>query len=274
MIDPEAVERAEQAEAAALASLTLAPPPAVAAPLGLSLYREGDAVASFVASVDALSLNRVVGLGVGSPATEAGVDRILDAASRSGVKRLLVQLAPTAAPEQLRSWLDARGASPWNRWVRLWRSTTTALGPIPTSTLRVARVHAEHAAAFASVVRQGFGMPEALDPWLAATVDCPGWQHYAAWDGETLVAGGAMYVSDRTAWFGLAATLETHRGRGAQHALVTRRFQEAGALGCDWVVVETAEQRPGHPAPSYRNLRRLGFTEAYLRENVVMTLAR
>lgn len=264
--------RAEQAEAAALVALMRAPSPAVAAPLGIGIHIEGDAVAGFVAAVDALSLNRLVGLGVTMPATEAAVDRILVAARKVGVKRLLVQLAPTAAPPELGGWLQARGAVPYNRWVRLWRSTSSALASSPSTDLRVARVHAEHALEFARVVRVGFDMPESLDPWLASTVDGARWQHYAAWDGAQLVATGAFYLGDRTAWFGLAATLESHRGHGAQSALIIRRFQEAAACGCDWVVAETAEQRPDHSAPSYRNLLRLGFTEAYLRQNFVITL--
>lgn len=263
---------AEQTEAAALTALMLAPPPAVSTALGLGLHRDGDSVAAFVSSVDALSLNRLVGLGVSRPATEAGIDTTLAAAAQRGVKRLFLQLAPSAEPAQLRGWLEARGALPYNRWVRLWRSTATPLAPTPASRLEIRRVQPEHAAAFARVVRLGFGMPDALDPWLGATVGSPGWEHYAAWDGEELVATGALFLRHRTAWFGLAATLESHRGHGAQSALIVERFTAAAARGCDWVVTETAEQKPDHTAPSYRNLLRLGFAEAYLRENFVITL--
>ena len=98
----------------------------------------------------------------------------------------------------------------------------------------------------------------------------PGWEHYAAWDGDRLVATGGLFVAGRTAWFGLAATLDSHRGQGAQSALITQRFASARARGCEWIVTETAEQKPEHPAPSYRNLLRLGFTEAYMRDNYVV----
>jgi GNAT superfamily N-acetyltransferase len=115
-------------------------------------------------------------------------------------------------------------------------------------------------------------MPDVLDPWLSAMVGRPGWDHYAAWDGEQLVATGAVFVAERTAWFGFAATLEGHRSQGAQSALITRRFAAALARGCDWVVTETAEQTTERLAPSYKNLQRLGFTEAYRRDNYVVTL--
>ncbi len=263
---------AERAEAAALASLMEAPPAGVRRALGIRLYRDFDVVGAFVASVDALSLNRVVGLGVGVSATEAALDAALDAARTAGVKRLMVQVPPGASPPALRQWLEARGAALHNRWVRLWRSTATPLAPTPTTPLRVERVGPDHADEFALVARVGFGMPASLDPWLAASVGHPGWEHFAAWDGAQLVATGAMFLAGDVAWFGLAATLDSHRGRGAQSALVTRRFLAARESGARWVVSETAEQRPDHPAPSYRNLLRLGFAEAYLRENLVVTL--
>ncbi len=69
-------------------------------------------------------------------------------------------------------------------------------------------------------------------------------------------------------YLGPAVTLESHRGRGAQSALIARRLREAAALGVDLVTVETAAETDERPVvQSYRNLRRLGFEEAYRRPN-------
>jgi ribosomal protein S18 acetylase RimI-like enzyme len=76
-----------------------------------------------------------------------------------------------------------------------------------------------------------------------------------------------MYVSDRAVWFGFAATDAAYRNRGAQRALVLRRLHDAAAMGCSWVSVETAEDTAVRDAPSFRNLRRLGFDVAYTRPN-------
>lgn len=266
------IKRAECAERSALASLMEAAPPEVAGPLGIGLFVEPGVVAAFVGAVDALSLNRMVGLGMARPATRDGLARAVAAARSHGVKRVFVQLAPGAAPDDLRSWVAPPDGKPYNRWVRLWRSTATPLAAAPPSRLRTARIEVAEAAAFAGVVRRGFGMPEILEPWLASTVGRPGWQHYGVWDGTAMVATGALFMTDGTGWFGLAATLESHRGHGAQSALIQKRFEDARALGCDWVVAETAEQRRDHPAPSYRNLLRLGFSEGYVRENFVLSI--
>lgn len=50
-------------------------------------------------------------------------------------------------------------------------------------------------------------------------------------------------------------------------------MSDAVALGCEWITVETAEDRPERPASSFRNVRRAGFTLAYLRPNWVISLA-
>jgi hypothetical protein len=266
------VSRAEEVEAAALGQLMMAAPADVAARLGLALVTDHGAVAGLIGTVDALSLNRVVGLGVAVPATEAQVDRILEFSRQIGVRRLFIQLAPTASPEALTSWLEARGARPYNRWVRLSRSGTTPLPSQPPTEFRVARIESEHARAFAQVVREGFGMPPTVDGWIASTVGRAGWYHYGVWDGNDLVATGALFSANNTAWFGLAATSADHRSRGAQSALIVERCRQATKLGCDWIIAETAEDLPDRPAPSYRNLLRLGFTEEYRRQNYAMTL--
>jgi len=266
------VARAEEVEAFALASLMMAAPSETAARLELALVTDHGAVAGFVGMVDALSLNRVVGLGVAVPATEAQLDRLIEFSRQIGVRRLFIQLAPTASPEAVTSWLAARGASPYNRWVRLSRETATPLPALSQTTLRVAQAEPRHASAFAQVVREGFGMPPTVDEWIASTVGRAGWYHYGAWDGDDLVATGALFARGDTAWLGLAATRANYRGRGAQTALLARRCAQAAILGCNWVIAETAEELPGHPAPSYRNLLRLGFTEEYRRQNYAMTL--
>jgi hypothetical protein len=48
---------------------------------------------------------------------------------------------------------------------------------------------------------------------------------------------------------------------------VRRRLADAGAAGCRWVSVETAEQTATRDAPSFRNLTRFGFEVAYRRPN-------
>jgi hypothetical protein len=267
-------DAAERIEAEALASATLAAPAAVAAELGLTLFAEGGAVAAFASGVDALALNRVVGLGVGTLASEAQIDRTLGVARERGVRRLFVQVAPTARPDGLAAWLEVRGGQPYNRWVRLWRATSGPLPPTTPTELEVRRVDATRAAELARVVRTAFGMPPAVDPWLAAMVGRPGWEHYAALQRGEVVATAALFASGGYGWLGFAATLPTHRGLGAQSALIVERLRRAAVLGCAWAFTETAEDLSDRPAPSYRNMRRLGFEEGDRRLNYLVVLRR
>jgi len=52
-------------------------------------------------------------------------------------------------------------------------------------------------------------------------------------------------------------------------SLVERRIRDAAAMGCRRLIVETAEDTPQHSAPSYRNMLRFGFVEAYKRANFI-----
>ncbi len=51
--------------------------------------------------------------------------------------------------------------------------------------------------------------------------------------------------------------------------MLARRIRDAAEAGCEMLVVETAEDRPDKPAPSYRNQLRFGFQVAYVRPNYI-----
>ena len=178
-----------------------------------------------------------------------------------------MQLSPIAAPSDLPAWLHARGLPLRDNWAKVYRAATPDVA-IQTD-LRIERIDQAHAAAFAEISCTAFGMPAVMQPWLAAGVGQPGWAHYLAFDGETPVAGGALFVKGDVGWLGIASTLPAHRRRGAQGALMARRIRDAAELGCRWVVTETGEDTPEHPNPSYHNMLRTGFVLAYQRPNYI-----
>ncbi len=255
----------EAADAEAAVALVDALPTADAPVLGVRRAAFGSAAAVMARRVDVLALNRVVGLGLDEPVTLGVLDDVIAWYRRAGVPRFFVQLSPTARPAAVRDWLAAKGLAHYNNWVKLWRGTGET--PRVVTDLRVDRIGAGHAPEFAALVARGFGMPDAVRPWLTATVGRSGWRHYLALDGEQAVATAALYVTGETGWLGFAATDAAHRGRGAQSALVARRITDARSLGCTRLVVETAEDTAQRRAPSFHNLRRLGFELAYLRPN-------
>jgi GNAT superfamily N-acetyltransferase len=122
------------------------------------------------------------------------------------------------------------------------------------------------------VLRGGFDLPDGFEPWVATLIGRKGWRHYMAFLGGDSGQGepvgtGSLYVKGEWASLGFAATLPQARGRGVQSALIVRRIREAAAVGCRWLSVETAEDKPGKPAPSFHNLTRLGFKLGYFRDN-------
>lgn len=68
------------------------------------------------------------------------------------------------------------------------------------------------------------------------------------------IACGSLHVIDGVGWLGGAATLATHRRRGAQRALIVDRIHRAARAGCRWVAATAV---PGRG--SARNLLGAGF---------------
>jgi GNAT superfamily N-acetyltransferase len=121
--------------------------------------------------------------------------------------------------------------------------------------------------AFGMIAATGFGLPAWAAAFFAGLPERPNWRCYVTRvDGEP-AACAAMLIDGDTAEFGIAATLETARGRGCQTALLHRRIADAAAAGCRTLFVETGERTADRPSASYRNILRAGFEEAYLRPN-------
>lgn len=212
---------------------------------------------------DSPMLNRVVGLGVEKPATEANVDNVL-AAIAAGIT-YYVAIAPAARPADLPEWLRARGLEPGWGWMVFRRDVENP--PSAETSLRLVEVGAaDEAAAFARVVRMSYGLPAAAEARLARAAD-GGWLCWLAFDGDEPVGAAGLYAAEGLGYLGLAGTLPEHRGKGAQNALLAARIRRAADLGCDLVVTETGERRDDRPSSSYRNILRAGFAEGAVTAN-------
>ncbi|UCE66118.1 MAG: GNAT family N-acetyltransferase [Candidatus Zixiibacteriota bacterium] len=218
--------------------------------------------------LDVLAMNRVIGLGLGEPATNEKIEDIISRYKKAGVRRFFVQLHPLAQPESLAEMLTEHGFSHYNNWVKLYREIDAPL-PEPAS-LEIKQIGPDEGQAFAEIVATSFDWPDTIRPMIASAVGKPGWYFYLAYDGGVPIATGANYIDGRYCWIDFAATLAEHRGKGAQTALAVRRIEDAKKLNCKWLVAETAEQTAEKDAPSYRNMLRLGFKMAYRRPNYIM----
>ena len=265
----ESIAALELAEIEALTDLYKAASPEDVPASGLSVRQVGDATLIAVSRVDVLALNRVIGLGLGSSPSDAALAEALKAMDQTGSPRCFVPVAPTAASDGLGPRLETLGLRHYNNWMRLRRTLDDLprrADSSPTS-LEVRRIDSAHADVFGRLVATAFDFPPAIAPLPSQTIGRPHWHHYLAFEGDTPIASGAMYLAGSAAWFSFAATDAAYRKRGAQQALIVRRLHDAADAGCKWVSVETAEDTVTRDAPSFRNLRRLGFEVAYKRPN-------
>jgi acetyltransferase (GNAT) family protein len=166
-----------------------------------------------------------------------------------GERRHLVCVPP--AHSGLEQSLHAHGYEETGAWMK-FRRGPAAPEAAPTD-LRIEQVLDPEAVATA------VGAPFELSGFVGA----PGWASLVAFDGDEPVGHGALYVDGETAWIGVGATRAEWRGRGAQSALLAARIALGLQVGARVFVTETG----AGGGPSYRNILRAGFEEAYLRPN-------
>jgi GNAT superfamily N-acetyltransferase len=207
-------------------------------------------------------LNRIVGLGVGEPASEEQLD---DAIAVMAGLRYYVSLSPAAEPAEISGWLAARGFEPSWGWMQFRRAVDTL--PEAETSLRLVEIGPGRGAEFARLLCDAYGLPDAIEPIVAALPGRPGFTCWLALAGDEPAAAAALYVDGDAAYLGLAGTTAEHRGEGAQSALLAARIERARALGCGEVFTETGEQAPDRPSASYRNIVRAGFEELHVVPN-------
>lgn len=257
----------EFGEAEAQANYFMCAPPEFARPFRLEVKRIGSVRVMMVPALDHPLFNRILGLGVGEPATESMLDEAIAVFQNAGCKSYMAQVSPLAQPAQCPEWLAARGFTPSRNWAKVYRGNEPAI--VISTDLRVEKIGADQAEAYADVVLAAFSMPPFLRPLVKGNVGQPGWDHYLAFEGEKPVSAAAMFVNGEVAWLGFGSTLKKYRKHGGQSALFTSRIEAGRALGCEWFVTETGEDTPEDPNPSFHNMLRTGFQLAYLRRNYV-----
>jgi GNAT superfamily N-acetyltransferase len=202
------------------------------------------------------NLNRAYLCGTEPGMEFASLARLIDLFTAAGVKRFFIWLSPGSDMDTVRGWLEQGGLSRIRRtsYPTLYR---TGHSPVAFRTdLDVRQVNTEEIAE----ARGQLG--ETLWPQFARTAGRPGFFHYMAFDGRRAVAIAALCVFEDIGYLMAAATLESHRQRGAQQALIAKRIEQAEQIGCVMQVSETLH----FLEHSLRNLQRAGFQEAYEKE--------
>jgi GNAT superfamily N-acetyltransferase len=210
---------------------------------------------------DSPMLNRVVGLGLAGPVEARDLD---DALAEMGDTTFYVAVSPDA-DSRLDGLLDARGLEPGWGWMLFERGAHPA--PAVGSALDVVEIGDDRAESWARIVATSFDLPGRALPLIASVPAAADWTGFLAVDKDEPAAAGAVWIKGDAAYFGFAATLPEHRGKGGQGALFQARIERALEAGCRILVTETGELRDDRPSASYRNILRYGFAERFVVAN-------
>ena len=244
----------ERVELSAVLDFFAAAPPDVAQVFDLDVVDlDGAAAFSIGAHPDMHLFNRVLGL------EDAAHLPDLEAWFGSRGCSFAISVRPEADLERA---LVARGYRRASAFMKFRRGV--AAPPEPETSLRIERIDKDRADEYGAVVATVFGMASPLDRWFAGLGTRPGWACFGAFDGDRLVGTGAAHVAGRLAWLGAAGTLPEARGRGAQLAILAARIRAAADAGARVLAVETVDRIDGEAGPSFRNVVRAGFEEAYV----------
>jgi len=261
------VIRADEIEVRAFVDLYRAAPHELAQRLRPTTETAEGVTTYLVPGMPSPLFNRVVGLGLERPATEADLDAAIERFASAGIATWWLHWSPAATPADFPRTLSARGfvQPPRRAWAKMLRGPQPA--PQASSDLVIVPTDAgRNEKTIASIVA-AFGMPAFMTEWLGRLHGRPGWRLYTALDGEEVVGGATLFVAGDSAWLGMGAILAGHRRRGGQLALMARRIADAIDAGCRYIVTETGEPIGDEPNPSLANMYRAGFERVASRLN-------
>ena len=258
---------AEATEAEFMYQYESSAPPSTKRALGISTARIGGGVALAMRHDVTGYWNKALGFGVSEPVTAELVDDVVAFYVAKSAPGAVIQIAPTLLPDDWPELARRYGLRPTSRWIKLF----AAIDDVQTShatDLSVRPVDPADFPRWASTTLRAFGMPTAgLADMLAEALAQPGFHPFAAWDGDEMVATANLFVHGSVGSLNSTGTLDTHRNRGAQSALIAARASAAADAGCRWLSAETGRPGDGEVNPSLNNLLRSGLRALYEREN-------
>ena len=255
----------ERVESLAFRDLCAGATEADLAALGLRATEIAGAFAMAAAATDSLIQNRVLGFGLNGAITDDAVRAVKAHYPAGGA--FSVNLCPFAEPAQAPEVLARHGFATYFQLLK-WVRDDADMIPVETS-LDVVTIGPERAHEWEHLYASVHSLPPAFAAWVAHGVGRSGWTHVLALDGEHPVAAAAMFARDGYAWLGMMGTLESHRRRGAQGALIAARVRAGLAAGVRAFTLETGPDSPEVPSGSLRNAARGGFRVAYRRPSWV-----
>lgn len=225
---------------------------------------------ALISSSDVFFGNRVIGTGLDEKVTDILINEIINFYKRFKKEKFFIQVPPLENFSHISELLLQRGGELRSNWVKLVKIPEAGKAIPDEITIRV--LQKQDHETVVSFLLKSFSFPEELKTFCLNAFVKPGWNNYVAVFNDKVAGTGSLYIKDGIAEIGIAATVEEARGKGIQSALINFRERIAFEKGCKYLFVETAEPTSSYPAPSYRNMIRLGFTELYRRPNYLIKL--
>jgi len=205
--------------------------------------------------------NRVIALGVNTPASDEDLELVKGFYSSRSQSRFTVEVTPASQPADLAELLARHGFKKSDvRIAKCWRPVDDFVSTRIEPEVDVQRLSVEHLDAYNAVSVAAWGTSKMFGVWFGATLGREGFRHYGIFDGDELVSTCAMYVSGDLAWTGFGATKPQYQGRGFQKVRLVREMIDAAALGCRGI---HNEADIGGTGISLRNMVRAGFQHLY-----------
>lgn len=222
-----------------------------------------------VPSLDILGFNRALKTGIDAPLNTSDVDGIIDFFRDNKISRFFIQVSPEAEPENTKDILLSKGFRHYNNWAQLYYELPREKLPEPESPLTIKPISLNEKDDFSRIIAESFGWEGLAGEIISAGIGRDEWLYFLIYDGDTPISAAAMHFYEDIASLAIGATLEEHRGKGAQKVLINYRTNKAIEAGCKFLATETAEDTPEKPSPSYRNMIKSGFKLAYVRPNYI-----
>jgi GNAT superfamily N-acetyltransferase len=228
-------------------------------PFDIELRRFGNATATIARKIPLVEwYNRVVGI---EQQDARALPAMLAFYREHGI-RARFELGPAELTSALAVALAAERVGV-ERLESMLYAPSDARVPPPASALLVRESPLDELDRYLELWARGFALPEFLWPDVLrirrAWFSLPEFQRYVALaDGEPVACAGLWQHGD-VAYLCMAATLPEARGRGAQSALIARRWRDARDRGAKLVVTQTA-----FGGTSQNNMERAGMRLAYV----------
>ena len=266
--DTALAERIERAEAQMVAEASEAARRRGADPAGFVIPLAGG-VASY--AEPGSPFNKVAGLGFGGVPSVSALAEIEHAYAALGAPAQ-VEVAHLADPA-IGALLTGRGYRLISFENVLGRALDAGYERVTPPGVEVRLSGADELGTWVDIVVEGFAHPdtqglpaheefslELLERVERDVATAAGARRYVALCDGVLAGGAMVRIGDGIAQFADAATVLAYRRRGVQTALLSARFADAAAAGCDIAVVTTV---PG--TKSQQNAQRQGFDLLYTR---------